>query len=402
MNKKGLSIEYGRRLVFCWVFIFLFFIVYNLATKIGFFPKYFGGYYTFSIVLSSVLVGRLFFCHFFSSLKSLLAKEISFGDGVNIVFLIFLVLFFIRVILGYFEGADFDVVLALAGAAVQFTCLYVICVYMPINGFVFFKVNFVSFIIASILIFIFYALGGNDFVISGLSSGVAVDYELNYQGVALAYALLTVFGISCIRGFPVRMFFWAVSFGLLFLIGARSEFVLVLVAFLCLEFFFNRDRFLSWVWKGLFALLIAMVSIFLFLTGYSFEIDTRIAGLLDVSKDESMIARSYLNHRGYQTIEENIIFGDFASYAPGQYMHNFFSSWVDLGFAGFFLLLSAFVLCAIGGCLSRLTKERSIVLSLLASCAILLVFVKAYFYILVPVVLGLFVGAYSKSLVGER
>lgn len=396
MIQKGLRVEHSGRLIFCWVFIFLFFIIYNLAYKVGFFPKYFGGFYTFSIVLSSVLVGRLFFCHFISSLKSFFAKKFCIGDGVNIVFLLFLLLFFFRVTLGYFEGADLDVVVPLAGAAIQFSCLYVICVYMPVNCFVFYRVNFISFGVASVLLLLFYLLGGDDFVVSGLETELAVDHELNYQGVALAYALLTVFGVSYIKNFRLRLLCWMVSFGLLFLISARSEFILVLVAFLCLEFVFNRNRVLNWVWGIQFGLLVAVVSMFLFLTGYDFEVDTRMAGLLDVSKDESMLVRNYLNDLGYQAIQENIIFGDFASYAPGQYMHNFFSSWVDLGFAGFFLLLSVFVLCAIGGFLSKLTKERSIVLSLLVSCAILLVFAKAYFYILLPVVLGLFVGAYSK------
>jgi len=395
MIRENIRAEYSGRLIFGWVFIFLFFIIYNVFSKVGIIPKIFGGFYTFSILSSSVLLGGLFFRHIILSIQSFATKRAGIVETVNMFFLMFLLLFFFKVIVGYFSNENLDVVEPLAAAVLRFFCLYIICIYLPTNKLVFYKVNFLSFIAASFVLLAFFVIGGNDFVIS--DAWQSADRELDYQGTALAYALLTVFGVSYIKKTGIRFLCWVLSFSLLFLIDARSEFILVLVVFLWLEFFLNKSRVMGWIWGFQFVVLTALIATFLFLTGYELEFNTRMGGLVNISEDESMVARDYLNSLGYQTIQDNFIFGDFASYPPGQYMHNIFSAWVDLGFAGFFLLILIFLLCAVVGIFSRVTEGRAIILSLFASCVILLIFTKAYFYILLPVVLGLFVGAYSKK-----
>ena len=396
MINNDIYAKYKGRLIFSWVFIFLFFIIYNLLTKVGVIPKVFGGYYTFSIVLSSLFLGEVFFRHIFLSIQSICTSSLSLADVVNVLFLMFLLLFFCSVIFGYFGGANLDIVEPLFGAAIRFYLLYTICIYMPIKSPEFNKICFVSFCVASVFILIFFAVGGNNFIFfEGLEQGL--DNELNYQGTALAYVLLTVFGVSYIKNSGIRILCWLISLGLLFLIDSRSEFVLNFVVFLGLEFVLNKRRLMCFIWVVQFALLAVFVCSFLFLIEYDFEINTRMRGLIDISTDESMLARDDLKNLGLNTIQENLIFGDFASCPPGQYIHNIFSSWVDLGFVGFFLLVLIFILCAIDGFFSKLTKERSIVFLLFVSCVLLLMLTKAYFYILLPVVLGLFVGSYSRK-----
>lgn len=396
MNIERLQSKYNRRLIFCWVFIFLFFIIYNVFSKIGVIPKVFGGFYTFSILFSSLIVCGLFFGHLILSFKYLIAGRINVLDCINVIFLSFIFLFVFRVIVGYFQGGDLEIIEPLGGAAVRFFCLYVMCVYMPVVGNDFYKANFFCFLVATFSLVVFYFVGGNDFIISDANSLQGVDSELDYQGTAAAYSMLVIFGVNYIKRTSLRFLCWVVSLCLLFLIGARSEFILVLIVFLGLEFVFDKSRMLNLfllIEYGLFFVLACMCLLFF---GYDLGVDSRMGGLIDIARDESVIAREYLNGLGYQTIQNNLFFGDFASYYPGQYMHNIFSVWVDLGFLGFLLLFIIFILCAVLIFESKITKERSIVLMLFFSCVVLLIFAKAYFYIILPVALGVFVGCFSK------
>lgn len=398
MIQKTIQDKYKGRLVFAWAFIFLFFIIYNILSKIGFISRVFGGFYTFSILFSSSVIGGLFLRHLTLSIKSMALTKFKVIDGVNNIFLLFLLLFFVRVIIGYFEGSNLDVVQPLGGAVIRFFCLYIICVYMPIEDEKFYRINFFSFCWASAFLLIFYLLGGNEFIIFSVDGAQELDRELDYQGVAVAYSLLAIFGVNYIKNIIIRFLCWIISLCVLFLVDARSEFVLVLIVLFGLEFIFNRDRTISYILAFQFGFLSILIYVLILFFGYDFEINSRMGGVIDISNDESMLARDYLNNFGYQSIKNNLVFGDFASYPPGQYMHNIFSAWVDLGFAGFFLLLLILMLCLIVAFRSKITKERSIVLMLFVACVILLLFTKAYFYILLPVALGLFVGSYSKKI----
>ena len=393
---KMVNQKYDRRLIFCWVFIFLFFIIYNLASKIGLIPKILGGFYTFSIVVSSLIVWRVFVYHIIRIFGAIANKSTDIADVVSWLFLIFIILFSTCVGVGYFNRADLDIVEPLGAAAFRFFCLFVICIYLPIESNDFGRINFIAFLLTSIFLFLFYILGGNEFVVFDLSADSNLDLELNYQGVALAYLLIAVFGIAWVKQTVLRLFCWMISFGVLFLIDARSEFVAALIIFLGIELIFAKNKIKNLLYFVYLSFIFVLLFLIAYTYGYDFNLSGRMGGLLHVSSDESMLARYYLSDVGFRTIQDHFILGDFASYPPGQYMHNIFSAWVDLGLGGFLLLVVIFIMIVAVIIKSKNTGKRSVVWMLCISCIVLMIFAKAYFYILLPIVIGMFVNVHSK------
>lgn len=394
---KMIGKKYDRRLIFCWVFIFFLFIIYNISSKIGLIPKIFGGFYTFSIIFSSLIVWRLFAYHVLRSFWALKNKSINIADVVNWLFLIFIILFSTRVGIGYYNQANLDIVESLGAAALRFFCLFVICIYMPIESSEFGRVNFIAFLLASGFICLFYIVGGNNFIVFDLSADSNSDSELNYQGVALAYLLIAIFGIAGVKQVIFRLFCWMISFGVLFLIDARSEFVAALIMFFGIEFIFAKNKVENSLYFTSLLFIIGLLFLIAYTYRYDFELSGRMAGLLHISSDESMLARSYLLDMGFKTIQDNFILGDFASYPPGQYIHNIFSAWVDLGLSGFLLLVVIFMIIVVAIVKSKNKGKRSIVWMLCISCIVLMMFAKAYFYILLPIVIGMFLNVHWKN-----
>ena len=394
---KITSKKYDRRLIFCWVFIFFLFIIYNISSKIGLIPKIFGGFYTFSIIFSSLIVWRLFFYHILRSLWVLKNKSINIANVVNWLFLIFIILFSTHVGIGYYNQVNLDIIESLGAAALRFFCLFVICIYMPIESSEFGRVNFIAFLLTSGFLCLFYIFGGNDFIIFDLSADFDIDNELNYQGVALAYLLIAIFGITYVKQTTFRLFCWMISFCVLFLIDARSEFLAALIIFFGIEFIFARNKIKNSFHSIILLFITGLLFLIVYAYGYDFKSSGRMEGLLHISNDESMLARSYLLDMGFKTIQENFIFGDFASYPPGQYIHNILSAWVDLGLIGFLLLVVIFMIIVAVIINSKNKEKRSIVWMLCISCIVLMLFVKAYFYILLPIVIGMFLNVHWKK-----
>lgn len=403
MNVEIIKLKYERRLIYSWVFIFFFFILYNVVTKNGLFPKVFGGFYTFSIALAFLSYFKIFFIHIKQNILRV-RRGIYLADIVDKLFFIFLGIFFFSILFGYITKENPNIVEPLSAAFFRFVALYLMCLYIRISSIQFYKINYVCFALATFLLAIYYLVGGNDYVIK-IAYSYEVDDELNYQGVALAYVLISMIGINYIKHSFFRFAHYALSSFILLLVGARSEFVLLVIVMCFHEVLFTKKNLEKILNAAIIGFFILFATGIYHLMSTSFGYDTRMDGLLNMQEDESMLVRSVLNDLGYETIMNNIFFGSFASYAPGQYMHNIFSAWVDLGFLGFFSLTLVFFISItwiVRRFLSRrFSIEESIASSLLIGCFVLLVFAKSYFYILIPVSIGLFVNAF-KDVDNER
>jgi hypothetical protein len=71
--------------------------------------------------------------------------------------------------------------------------------------------------------------------------------------------------------------------------------------------------------------------------------ENRILQLLDLSHSSSAVARQHFSQNALQTISENPVFGDFASYPDGHYAHNVLCAWVDFGLFGMVFFMSLLI-----------------------------------------------------------
>ncbi|CAG2141836.1 O-antigen ligase family protein [Cupriavidus numazuensis] len=163
----------------------------------------------------------------------------------------------------------------------------------------------------------------------------------DYQGFARSATLVAFLLLTLTRGMRTAAVV-AVTVPLLFLLGARSEFVgFILIAML---FIVMREGIspLTLLWLPAGVLTIGYLAV-------SFNVlggDSRILELLRVSQDSSYQARGELLWRALDTITTHPVLGDYASQLYqgdiGDYAHNALSAWVSyglLGFAGFVFLL---------------------------------------------------------------
>lgn len=214
-------------------------------------------------------------------------------------------------------------------------------------------------------------------------------YELDYQGLAFAYIVMLIY---CATGMTraLRLLLYVVSVGMLFLIGARSEFVALFLLAATIEFCKARSR-------GVFLLLLTAMTAIGFAT-YLIAArslpDQRMFALLDLGDDQSAIERARVFELALGTIADSPLFGAYASYPPGDYAHNIFSAWVDLGLVGF-ILLAILLVAPSTSLLGKFLKysRSDLYVQSLASLMVtllLLAFAKSYTYQLMPIAIGLY------------
>lgn len=225
------------------------------------------------------------------------------------------------------------------------------------------------------------------------------DSLSTYQGFARSYLVTFLCVIAYTRGLPLRALLYAIGAGSLFLNTARSEFVALLFAIPIIEFYFARQ-------KILFILVLASLAA---LVSMNFDLllaqlpNNRILELLDLSQSTSAIARHRLDIHAMQTISAYPIFGDYASYAPGNYAHNILSAWVDLGMFGFVYLLAILLLPAISMLITGYFSKHDcgdLVLGFALSCVTMLLLVKSHSF--ADMLIGATLGVYSRYNYGRK
>jgi hypothetical protein len=167
--------------------------------------------------------------------------------------------------------------------------------------------------------------------------GIAKDPHAlaTYQGFSRSYLFTYLAVVVFTRRLPLRLLLHALGAATLFVNTARSEFAALLFAIPLIEFYYSRHK-LFFVLTGMIgATLIGM---------YFDQIlaalpSNRILELVDLSHSTSANKRQQLTVHAWQTIAAHPIFGDYASYKPGNYSHNVLSAWVDLGLVGIVYLV---------------------------------------------------------------
>lgn len=166
-----------------------------------------------------------------------------------------------------------------------------------------------------------------------------------YQGLARSAAIAALAALALHRGLRAALVV-VIAVPLLFLLGARSEFMAFLVVAAVL--FGLRDgasrTTLVWVPLGIAGLAYLAVSF------QVFEGSSRILQLLEIRESTSYQARNELQQYAVRTIAEHPLLGSYASQLYlgeiGSYAHNALSAWVSFGLVGFlgFVLLLGYAL----------------------------------------------------------
>lgn len=378
----------------CWLFVFAGFVVYQTIVQRGYVGPVLGGFFTFSISVSllALLPGWLRLS--LSEWKNRWRRGVPVGASVPILFWAFMAIFGASLALGLYRGVNSEITFPLLAYFIKFLGLYVLATSVPLVHQQFAMWNRIVFIALAILIL---RNSSDGSYLVHLVGGVDHAQQLDYHGLALAFSLISLFAVVGIRALPVRWCLWAVALVGLFFIGARSEFAGFLIAVSVIELL-KANSGVKIVTLGC-AVLVSVFAVSALLERILL-IDSRVLGLIDLQQDQSATERQGMSRSAWSVIQDNPIFGSFAHYQPGEYAHNILSTWVDLGLAGFAVLLllltSTFAMllsCRRKG--NGSAVEAAIGLSVM--CFVLVLYAKTYFYQLIPLATGVSVACMLRS-----
>lgn len=217
-----------------------------------------------------------------------------------------------------------------------------------------------------------------------------------YQDFGLLYMMTTLAMLTLTAGPMGRLAVLVPALAVLFLNGARSEFLALLLGAVLVGWALSRRRLV-------FAAAAAAIVI---AAPLSFEPlaelmpDNRIVDLIDNQAEGSLSERREMLARALETLAAHPVAGDYGSYAPGEYAHNAVSAWVDLGAAGFawVLLMLALPVLHLALHFDRHGRDSLFLLALatLLLSILLLAAAKSFTYNLVPFALGAYAAARSR------
>lgn len=372
----------GQLALSAFVVIFAGHIVYQLMVHAGLFPPVLGGYFTASALAMLPLVVLSVSC----------STYLRVGMGVPL-YGGFMLLFGLGIALGIHDGVAPDITIPHAAFFLKFTCFYLLAATTPWEQRRFQQVCRLLLALLACLV-----LGNALYYGVTFATDVDLDSEMqmDYQGMAFAYLVVALGALHGARRM-IRLRIYLLSAPVLFLIGARAEFVAFFVVVVLMEYLLARSKTV-FLLKMLCALALAAA---LACLAEGVAPDSRILNLLDVDSDESMVERRDLHAEALQTIQEHPLMGNYGSYAAGKYAHNLLSAWVDLGLAGFVLLnlmfFSALLDVYIKRRRPRWNGSLAFSAAILVTTYFLLIFAKAYTYQLIPIALGAYLHMQSRD-----
>lgn len=243
---------------------------------------------------------------------------------------------------------------------------------------------------------IFYFMEDGVFSIRSISGNLA--NISSYQSFALYYLLTAIVAVANTKTMALRVAMYPALAFALYVNGARSEFVALLIFMVSFEVCKSRIK--------MFSVASSIVLLFaISATLYSGVIDlpdNRVTRLLDLSTDNSSAVRDQLSEQGLAKIMDSPLLGDYGNYEKGYYIHNILSVWMDLGLIGFIYFLTLMLIPLTRTGLNVTIKGRSdstnaFLFSSMLACFVLMVFGKYFTYLMLPAVLGYYSSAVRRS-----
>ncbi|MGR6842877.1 hypothetical protein [Acinetobacter baumannii] len=153
----------------------------------------------------------------------------------------------------------------------------------------------------------------------------------NYQSIARSFLIIALIVISYAKKISHEILFSAVSFFLLFIVGARSEFYAFIILLLLYHSIFTFKKKSSLV---ILTLSIAVVSA-IFIKYFDVISQSRQFQVLDLGTTGSWNVRETFKEYALLQISQNPFWGSFGSHASlgtvGAYSHNVLSGYVNYG-----------------------------------------------------------------------
>lgn len=317
-------------------FLLLFpgFFFYHFAIARGFIPPFLGGYFG---VVSVLCFFPLAFTYLKNQPLNLSNRLFSLFALINFYTLVVIVCNYIfdeprgysnDMAIWSMSGLFFNFVTFLIGRQIDFLKLL--------------KINFFALILMLIVVVLNVGEQGIFYV---KLDAVDESVVATYQGFArsLVFVSLILTGAFIENPKKIAMIF-TICFLALFLNGSRTEFALYIASSLIMYFLY--------VFKSLKGVILFIVVMFLLFILTSYLIDaypeSRMLQLFFLQESTSFQARSELNEYGWSLVSDSPLMGNYGRYVDlggvGNYPHNLFSAWVNLGIAGLLFYLALFFL----------------------------------------------------------
>jgi hypothetical protein len=383
----SLNAKYVAHCAFMLLFPGFFF--YQTLLGLGIIGAFLGGYFTLvAIILTLPLV-------FFYSISA--KKGNHHLSKLDIYCLVWVTYFLLALAINFAAGANEIIVQRYIQVLIFCIDNYVIFRMIDLGDRKFIALATISLVFMSVIT-VYFSIDGF-FFLQALDATKDPDSLATYQGFARSYIYTYLIVICVTKTIGMRFLLYVMATFALFLNGARSEFVAVLLSIPMIELYYIRRKLI----------LVSCVAFLLALFGMNVDAivgmlpDNRTLQLLDLSHSSSAVARQHLASDAWRTIAENPILGGFASYPDGHYAHNILSAWVDFGLVGFLgfagLLIAPEFYLFFNGFFSR-EKSREFILAFSFLSIVILweLTAKEFFDMSV----GAALGAFAKHQYGKR
>lgn len=365
------------------------FFAYHFLLAKSFIPPLLGGYSTAMALVWLLPMGYLLLRHVL-----LQPAQASAVDALFLAFLAYaLAVYLLNMALSGRGGAAADQI----GVLPQFVVLYVATrlVTPRVPGL---RSTLLVLLIAMSVAIVTNADEGTFFAAS-FDLLETADYFANYQAYGFVYSVCLVYVLSATPSRQQRMLIYLFTLPTLFLNGARTELIGVVLLVLLLEFVRSRHKLLTLAAAAVFVG--ALVAALPLLADLYPESRT-IFLFLDYSDDISKLERARMLREGLETILESPWVGALGSHRPGEHIHNALSAWVDLGLPGFAAYAALVAWPLLDLCFLRRWElddpDYQLALSLAFLMALFALTAKHYTHQLLPLTLG----AYARYVVGSR
>lgn len=358
------------------------FALYQLALYLGLIGPFLGGY-----------IGIMGVVAFVALLPFVLTSFATGSNSINMndrVFFLFMMIFAGVSIYYLGDKLRYENAEAKISSIPQICAYYFVYRMMNLESKITKRVFFISLVFCMFAIFTL-GLGIFD---NQQSDIVLVDnYQddyANYQFFGMIYIFCAISLIPSMSKFYARIFIYAVSEYILYVNGARSEFIVFALSAGLIEFQLTKSKIVFFSILLVFFLAVALNIQYLFSSGETGRISSLF---IEGSGDASVVDRRYTIDVALNTIKNSPIFGDFSNHELGYYAHNFLSAWADFGIFGFSLFVVAIILCLRNAVRvffrDDITPQFVVMSAMAVSGAFLFLFAKAYAHPIFGVMLAL-------------
>ncbi len=373
----------------CFYLLLPGFFIYHSLVGMGLLPAFLGGYSTVMSALLLLPLSLVYAHHLLAAREHRLAFDA--------IYLCFIVYYANVLMVQYSVGVHGNAVPEQFGIVFQFLTLFMLSRLAPL-GEPGFQRWLLAFLVLMTAVIGFNADEGT-FIVAALELLQANDKLANYQAYAFVYSVVMLYVAAPLKLRWQRMLVYLICIPTLFLNGARTEFIGVLLLVCLIEFLESKHKVLTLlVMTALIGIGIASLPLLADLYPES----RTVLLFLDYSDDISANERAQMLTHGWRSIVASPWLGSFQSHAIGEHIHNALSAWVDLGLLGFVVFAALIAVPAVDLFLLQrpnfLNPTYRLAFSMVFLTVLFSITAKHYTHQLFPLALGI----YSRHLIECR